>query len=186
MEAGGAARLFALTEEIRAEFPRFRIVRKADSPFQRLIHRALWAVTLGGMRSYLDGYVTTMGQAVYVPAGWDDEDPDHQVVTLRHERVHMRQFARLTFPGMAILYLLLPVPMGLAYARARLEWAAYRETIRATYEIYGPVRIRQPGFREHIIAQFTGPSYGWMWPFRSRIEAWYHAAIAELEQNGAA
>lgn len=183
MQAAGKARLEALLEEIRAEFPRFRIVRKHESRFHRAIHHALAIITAGGMRSYLDGYVTTMGQRVYVPRGWDDQDPDHQVVTLRHERVHMRQFARLTFPGMAILYLLLPVPMGLAYVRARLEWAAYRETMRAAYEIYGPERVAQPEFRERIIRQFTGPSYGWMWPFRRRIEAWYQAALCELEQR---
>ena len=68
--------------------------------------------------------------------------------------------------------------MGLAYFRARFEWAAYAETIRATDEVFG--RQAASGLREHIVNQFTGPSYGWMWPFRRRVERWYDRALASL------
>jgi hypothetical protein len=175
-----AARYEALVERIRAEFPGVRIVRKDRSPLSRAIHVALVAVTLGRMRRFLDGYQTTIGQTIYVTPDWDERPFEDRVITLRHELVHLRQFQTLTFPGMALVYLLLPLPMGLAYGRARLEWEAYRETIRAVAEIRGRDAARAPALRARIVSQFTGPSYGWMWPFRRQVERWYDDAVDEL------
>jgi len=104
---------------------------------------------------------------------------DDRWATMRHEAVHMRQFRRWTRPGMALLYLLLPLPMGLAYFRMRFERAAYEETIRCGFELYGMAHVREH-LREHILEQFTGPSYGWMWPFRRSLERWYDVQIARL------
>jgi hypothetical protein len=178
-----AARYEALLARIRAEFPGFRLVRKDRSRLQRAIHIALVIVTLGGMRRYLDGYQTTIGQTVYVTADWDERPYEDRIITMRHELVHLRQFRRLTLPGMAIVYLLWPVPMGLAYGRARLEWEAYRETLRAVAELRGPEAARDPALRERIISQFTGPSYGWMWPLRRQVERWYDEAVAALAED---
>jgi hypothetical protein len=160
--------------------PRFRIVRKDRSRLHRLIDRVLVVVTFGQMRDYLDSYQTTIGRTVYVTSDWDDWDPDRRYVTLRHEAVHLRQFRKWTLPVMAVLYILLPLPMGLAYARARFEWEAYAETIRAAAEVWGPAVPRGAPYRDHIVEQFTGPSYGWMWPFRSQIERWYDQVLATL------
>jgi len=176
----GDDRLATLLEEMRAEFPRFRVILKHDSRFQRVLHYALVAVTLGRMREYLDGYHTTIGQRIYVTSDWDDRDPDSRFLTLCHERVHMRQFRRFTFPGMTLLYLLIPLPMGAAYFRARFERQAYEETIRATAAVYGREHVAEETFRERIIDQFTGASYGWMWPFRGRLERWYDSVLADL------
>lgn len=165
---------------LQAEIPGFRIVRKDRSRFQRAIHRALVIVTFGRMREYLEGYQTTIGRTIYVTPDWDDRDDDDRYVTLRHEAVHLRQFRRWTLPGMALLYVLLPLPMGLAYFRARFEAAAYAETVRATHEVYGPERARHPALRERILSQFIGPSYGWMWPFRRSLDRWYDRVLAEL------
>ena len=33
---------------------------------------------------------------------------------------------------------------------------------------------------EMVNAQFTGASYGWMWPFRAGLERWYDAILATL------
>jgi hypothetical protein len=132
------------------------------------------------MRSYLDSYHTTIGSTVYVPSGWEEQPSDSRYVILRHELVHLRQFRRLTLPGMAILYLLIPIPMGVSYFRARLEREAYEETIRATAEVFGKEQVRTPAFRERIIRQFTGPSYGWMWPFRQQLERWYDSILERL------
>jgi len=166
--------------ELRAEFPGFRVVKKCDSRLHRSIHWGLFALTLGRMRRYLDSYQTTIGRAVYVTADWDDRDAVERYVTLRHEAVHLRQFRRWTLPGMALLYLLVPLPMGLAYFRYRFEREAYEESIRAAAEVYGPDYPRQAWFRESIIGQFLGPSYGWMWPFRRHLERWYDGVLASL------
>jgi hypothetical protein len=174
----------ALVEALRAEFPRFRIVRKDRSRLHRAIHHALVLVTFGKMRSYLDSFQTTIGFTVYVTADWDDTSADQRYVTLRHEAIHLRQFRRFTLPGMALLYVLLPIPLGLAWFRAYFEKEAYAESIRAAAEVWGPDHPRLPSFRNHIIQQFTGPSYGWMWPFRSSIERWYDRILATVEMPG--
>lgn len=177
-------RLAALLAELAAEFPGFRIVVKPTSRMQRVLHKALVALTLGRNRAYLDGYHTTIGQRVYVTADWDALGRDHRYLVLRHERVHLRQFRRYTLVGMALLYLLVPLPFGLAYFRARFEREAYEETIRGAAELHGADHVRGAPFRDHILDQFTGPSYGWMWPFRRSLERWYDRVLAGLGRTG--
>lgn len=183
--AADTDRYTRLVTEIEREFPGFRMVRKDASYLQRAIHHALVLLTLGGMRRYLHGYQTTMGKTVYVTPDWDERDASERYITLRHERVHLRQFRRYTLLGMSVLYLLLPLPMGLAWFRARLEWEAYEETMRAAVEVYGLAHVCEPGFRERIIEQFVGPSYGWMWPFKRHVHAWYDGALGRLGQVAA-
>jgi len=178
--AGSEARYDALVTALRAEFPRFRIVRKDRSRLHQAIHRGLIILTLGRMRSYLDSFQTTIGATVYVTSDWDDWDADERYVTLRHEAVHLRQFRSFTLPGMAVLYLLVPLPMGLAWFRAYFEKQAYAESIRAAAEVWGPGHPRQPGYRAHVLEQFTGASYGWMWPFRAGLERWYDRVLESL------
>ncbi len=175
------SRYDALVAALGVEIPGFRVVRKDRSRLHRAIHCALFAVTFGRMRSYLDSYQTTIGRTVYVTSDWDDWDDDHRYVTLRHEAVHLRQFRTYTLPGMALLYVLLPLPMGLAYFRARFEMEAYAESIRAAAEVWGADHPRGDAYRRHIIDQFTGPSYGWMWPFRAGVERWYDRVLATLD-----
>ena len=170
----------ALLERLRAEFPRLRIVDKARSPLHRAIHYALYALTLGRMSTYLDDYQTTIGNTIYVTADWDATDPDDRYITLRHEAVHLRQFRAYTLPGMFVLYVLLPVPVGLAWFRAAFEKAAYAESIRATAELRGVAAVRAAAYREHVIGQFLGAAYGWMWPFRAGLERWYDGVLAGL------
>lgn len=171
----------ALVVALRREFPRFRIVRKDRSRLHRAIHYALVGLTLGRMRSYLDSYQTTIGSTLYVTCDWDAIDPDERYVTLRHEAIHLRQFRTFTLPGMALLYLLFPLPMGLAWFRAYFEKEAYAETVRAAAEVWGPEFPRRAAYRRYVIDQFTGASYGWMWPFRASLERWYDGVLASVE-----
>lgn len=169
-----------LLAEIRAEFPRFRLIKKAESRFQRIIHGALVVVTFGQMRAYLDGYQTTIGNRIYVTPDWDERGADERYLILRHERIHLRQFRRFTLPGMAVLYLLLPLPAGLAWFRAKFEMEAYAESIRAGAALHGRDHVAAGPFRDHIVAQFLGPSYGWMWPFRRAVNSWYDSILVSL------
>ena len=57
---------------------------------------------------------------------------------------------------------------------------AYAESIRAAAEVWGPTYPRRPAYRAHILEQFTGASYGWMWPFRAGLERWYDQMLASL------
>jgi hypothetical protein len=167
--------------EIKREFPRFRVVPKRGDALSMLIDRALRAVTLGGQSEYLTRYYTVIFHTLYTPEGWEDTDDMDRVITLRHERVHLRQLRRYTAPGMVFLYLLPILPMGLAYGRARIEWEAYTETIRATAELRGLPAARSQALRRHIIKQFTSGAYGWMWPFEAQIERWYDEAMIQIE-----
>lgn len=167
-----------LLEQIRAEFPRFAIKKKRGSATQRAIHLALAVITLGGQRVYLTRYHTVLFGVLWVPDAWDAMSDDDRYVLLRHERVHLRQRARLGDVAMAFLYLVPFFPIFFAYGRARLEWEAYVETIRATAEVYGveaAATLRGP-----IVARFTGPEYGWMWPFPGAVSRWFDEALADV------
>jgi hypothetical protein len=172
--------LEAFLAEMRAEFPRFVVIEKAKSPLSRAIDLALKVLTLGGQRSYLTHYYTVLGDRLYVPASFSEVDPIDAVVTLRHERIHLRQRRRYTLVGMAAIYLLFPVPLGLAWGRARIEWEAYTETLRATLELRGEAAVRSPRLRERIVSQFTSPAYGWMWPFERAVGRWYDEALEKM------
>ncbi|CAN5442703.1 hypothetical protein BH11MYX1_BH11MYX1_32650 [soil metagenome] len=169
-----------LVAALRDELPGFRIVRKDQSRLHRAIDRALLVVTFGQMRTYLTSYQTTIGKTIYVTSDWDAWPADRRYVTLRHEAVHLQQFRKYTLPVMAVLYILLPLPMGLAYFRTRFEQEAYAETISAAAEVWGPAAPREAAYRARIISQFTGPAYGWMWPFKQGLERWYDQILAGL------
>ncbi len=169
-----------LLEDIRKEFPGFRIVRKDASWFQRAIDRTLRVVTFGAQSVYLTCYQTTIRRTVYVTCDWDDLPAAHRYITMRHEREHLRQFRRYTTPLMAFLYVFGPLPAGLSWFRAHFEKQGYAESIRASAEVYGLAHVLDPGYRAHVIDQFMTGSYGWMWPFRRSLEAWYDGVVTEL------
>lgn len=169
-----------LVEEIRQEFPRFRIVDKRDDGLSRAIDRALKIVTIGGQRGYLTVYHTVIGDTLYVPASWESASDVERAIVLRHERVHLRQRRRYGMPLMAFLYLVPLFPLGLAYGRARIEWEAYEETLRATAELAGLSAARSPELRAQVVRRFTGPDYGWMWPFERQVQRWYDEALRKI------
>src|SRR6187402_3853458 len=158
-----------LLADIQHEFPAFRIIEKRGNFLSECIDIALKIVTLGHQRVYLTAYYTVLGYALYVPESWATLSPVDRVILLRHERVHLRQRRRYGYPLMAFLYLCPFLPLGLAYGRARIEWEAYEETLRATAELCGIEAARSSALRAHIVARFTGPDYGWMWPFERTV-----------------
>jgi hypothetical protein len=185
-ERDGVAKCTSSSEliaEIAREFPGFRLVSKRNSPFSLAIDRALKLVTLGTQRAYLTHYHTVIGTTLYTPDTWPATAELDRVVVLRHERIHLRQRRRYGLPLMAFLYLVPFFPLGLAYGRARLEWEAYEETLRATAELCGLERARSPALRAGIVKRFTGGDYGWMWPFRRQVERWYDRVLADLTRG---
>lgn len=180
-ERGGGPLSDRFVAEIHAEFPKFRIVPKAGNALSAVIDVALRIVTLGAQTSYLTRYHTVLGDTLYVPETWSAMTDIDRVVLLRHERVHLRQRRRYGFPLMTFLYLIPFFPLGLAYGRARLEWEAYAETIRATHELVGEEAAQSKELRAKIVARFTGGDYGWMWPFPHRVERWYDLILEDLK-----
>jgi hypothetical protein len=173
------ARHEQLLGAIRDEFPGFAVVPKRDSALQRVLGLALAAVTLGGQRRYMTHYHTVLFGKLYVPDSWDRMGDDERYVLLRHERVHLRQRRRMGDVTMALAYLLVFFPLFLAWGRARIEWEAYVETIRATAEVQGLPAAR--ALEDEIVRRYTGPDYGWMWPFPRTIRRWFGEVIADLE-----
>lgn len=173
--------LRAFVDEMRDEFPRFRIVPKRGHTLSLLIHHVLRCLTFGAQHEYMTHYHTVLGDTLYVPDAWDQTPCMDRVITLRHERVHLRQRRRYGDVLMAFLYLVPFFPLGLAYGRARIEWEAYAETVRATAELKGLGAARSPELKAHVVRQFTSGAYGWMWPFRTVVESWYDKVLADLE-----
>jgi hypothetical protein len=176
-------RLDALIEEIGQRRRPVRIVKKRAFWHQRAAGRALWLLTFGGQKTYLSHYVTTLGHTIYVPDDFDRWDASKAWEVLRHELVHVAQFERWGILGMVLIYGFFPLPAGLAWGRARLEWEAYRETLRAVAEVQGLAAAYDPAFHEQIVRRFTGPDYGWMWPFPATIRRWIRAALDEIERE---
>jgi hypothetical protein len=79
---------------------------------------------------------------------------------------------------MSFVYLVPFFPLFLAYGRARIEWEAYIETLRATAEVHGVERAE--ALRDSIKQRFVGPDYGWMWPFPRAIDRWFDEAMADI------
>ena len=158
--------------ETKLEFPDFEIIEKKDSTLMKVIDVCLKVITLGQMNKFMTGFITTLGQKVYVTDSWKQGSLIRQSEILRHERVHMRQakkYGRFLF---SFLYLMVPLPAGLAYFRKKFEQEAYEESMRALYEYLGVGAFVHHN-REAIITQFISANYFWMWPFRKNVEAWY-------------
>lgn len=177
------ARHAALLAEIRREFPTFSVVPKKGVLLQSVIGALLFVVTFGGQRHYVTRYHTVLFGTLYVADSWERMGDDERYILLRHERVHLQQRRRMGDLMMALCYLLPFLPIFLAWGRARIEWEAYVETIRATAEVRGLAAAR--GLEEEIVVRFVGPDYGWMWPFPKTIRRWFAEAIADLEAEAA-
>ena len=173
----------ALIAEIQREFPRFRLVAKSDRRLQRAIDVALKVVTLGAQREYLTRYHTVLGDTVYLPTKWADETDEERFVILRHERVHLRQRRRHGSLIFAAIYLFPILPLGLAWGRARIEWEAYAETLRAVAEVKGIGAARDPALHAYLVEQFASGAYGWMWPFPSVIRRWIAEALEQIARE---
>ncbi|HTV18925.1 MAG TPA: hypothetical protein VMG12_09650 [Polyangiaceae bacterium] len=173
----------AFVREILSEFPAFRIVPKAGNAFSRAIDAALRLITFGAQRHYMTRYHTVIGDTLYVPELWKDMTDVARVILLRHERVHLRQRRRYGMVPFALLYLLPIFPLGLAWFRARFEWEAYRETLRATADLRGSSALDDPLLRREIVRRFVSGDYGWMWPFSRTIERWFDQAVNEIRSE---
>jgi hypothetical protein len=150
--------------------------------FWKTLHVLVAIFTLGGNRNFLKGYYTTIGKWIGVPEGWEDRSLAGRIAVLEHELVHVKQCAKcglgnatLGLPLFTILYLLVPLPVGLAYFRWRFEREAYAHGINVRIKIE-PHR-RQDKI-DSAVKQLTTGLYGWTWPFKKSVRAWFEANIA--------
>lgn len=166
-----------LVADIKKEFPNFKLVPKSESTFMKVLAFLLRII---GNKTFMESYITTINTTVYTHAGWDASKESSKAAILRHERVHMRQARKYTFPLYAFLYLLFPLPLGLAWFRAKFEMEAYKESMRATYWLGGLPALQRNTYKEYILSQFLTGVYGWMWPFRHSMEVWYAKTCIDI------
>lgn len=134
-------------------------------------------------RQFMGAYVTTIGRRMWVPVNWELWCDETRERILRHEAVHLRQQRRYGFLLYAFLYLFVPLPLGLAWFRAKLEWEAYSETLRGIAEEKGVGYLRDPGTTSVFLRYFTTGAYGWMWPFPRQVYRWYEKLLDEIQRG---
>lgn len=159
-------------DQTQKEFPDFKIIKKSESPFMKLINTLLLIVTFGQMKLFMTNFYTTIGTTVYVPDSWDESSVEEKLITLRHEKIHMQQSKRLGQIWFSLLYLFLWFPTKYAYFRTQFEQEAYEESMKAIMDYYGADSLRnlKPDF---YIKVFTGPDYVWMWHSEKDIIEWF-------------
>ncbi len=157
-----------------------RIVRK-EGWLWELLHFAVMVVTFGSNRKFLTDYYTTIGHWIGVPEGWEHRPASERFAVLQHEWVHVQQCrwfgfgnATVGLPLFGLFYLLLPLPIGLAYFRYRFERVAYAEGINAAI-------LFAPGDRDWLIGnavkQLTTGRYAWTWPFPWAVRRYFEAHV---------
>ena len=176
-----SARLAALARAIE---PSVRLVTK-DGRFWRWVGWLASIATLGGIsvEVFLRDYATAIGPLQAYPRGWSVERVER---TLVHEARHTRQ-ARwcglgihpwLGLPLFGLLYLALPLPSGLAFARFLFELdadrAAWRHAI-ASGASPDWVRARANEFAGRVCSGHYG------WPLPRRLgRAWFARSAARV------
>lgn len=166
----------------KSEFPGFVIIQKRDSFMMKAIDVILRGITFGKMKNFMTGFITTIGQKVYVPETWDYYDTVDKLEIIRHERVHMRQARKYGRVLFSIMYLFLPLPGGLAYFRKKFEMEAYEESLRTMHRYLGPSALNNMQ-KKFIVSQFTSASYFWMWPFQKSVEQWYDSTVEKIKSG---
>lgn len=170
----------SLVGDVRAEFPKFKIIKKSDSRFMSVLGFLLKLITAWRNTSFMSSFTTTIGYTVYVGDNWTGKAPSDRIRTLRHERIHMRQRRERGAFIFGFLYLFAWFPIGLAKWRRDFEMEAYEETMRAVVEQRGYQFILHKDFRDHIVNQFLSANYFWAWHSRKDVEAWYHDACVRI------
>lgn len=174
----------ALQEEIRAEFPDFKVAEKGSSWMMKAINVFLMAITFGQMKAFMTSFITTIGTTVYVPDGWEQHSSvEGRLGVLRHERVHMRQARKWSRPVFSLAYLMLPFPTVFALCRRKFEQEAYEESLRALQEYHGDAVLRDPAVKARMVAHFTSAEYFWTWPWNASISKWYDDTVERLLQK---
>lgn len=148
-----------------------RLVTKEGYWVWRLVGWVLGLFSAEARRRFMQDFATTVGPVVALPDGWSARVAGG---VLLHELQHVRQFNALGckihpwagVPLMGLLYLLLPLPVGLAYFRYRLELDAERArwTVALALGAWTADKARLDA--QQFADIVAGGSYAWAWPRR--------------------
>ena len=178
-------RLAALAREIE---PSVRLQSK-DGRLWRALASLAAAATLGGIsrRVFLEHYATALGPLHGYPAAWSAERVESLLV---HEARHTRQ-ARwcglglhpwLGLPLFALLYLAIPLPMGLGLGRVLFELDADRAAWRHALRRGAPPDAIRARARE-VAARVCSGHYGWPLPRRAGVALFAAAAERAIDAH---
>ena len=165
---------------IEAEFPAFELREKSESRFMKFLDILLRIITFNRMKRFMDGFVTTVGETVYVPVDWEERDYTSRAVTMRHEAVHIRQKQKWGAVWFTVKYLIWPLPTLFAWGRYSIEREAYAESLRAWSDFGRLDIIKSSEYRAHTVGHFMGASYFWAWPWRKSVENWYDTTVDRI------
>jgi len=171
-----------ILDETKLEFTDFEILPKNKSVLMKTIDVALKIITFGQMKNFMTGFITTIGNKVYVPDVWDNNTLTSKAEIIRHERIHMRQAKRYGRFLFSLLYLALPLPTVFAYFRKKFEQEAYEESLKALYEYHGE-SVFTPRLKNFFISHFVSANYFWMWPFQKNLESWYDGVVSKIKSG---
>lgn len=160
---------------------------KASKWYWRAAGTLLTIISFGKI-DFMNRFFSTFGNRVGTTPSWEAMWAGTKYEILLHELEHMRQkkvlgLGNIWF-GMIVMgfaYLFLPFPIGLAWCRAYFEKKGYEQSIRALIQVSGLFYARAA--KENIVRNFTGPSYLFMWPFKSSIERWFDEAVERIYQE---
>lgn len=156
---------------IKKHLPGFEIRFKDQSRFQRFIG---WLLKPFNPR-YMSGYITTMFGKVYFPSQefFDSRLPSSNYRVLRHEFIHLMDAKRFPFWFELSYLFLLPAVFTM---RSYWELRGYTQDLLCTYEEFETI---PDASLDWITAQFTGPWYLWMWPFKKKVRE----ALVEIKEK---
>lgn len=140
--------------------------------FWKLLNYLTIAITFGKNTTFLLA-ITTIGKTIAVPRHWDLYSSQTKLEILVHELVHVAQYKRLTVPGFFFIYLLFPLPIGLAFFRYKLE----REAYAAEFRVAVAAGADREALIDDVVEQMAGPGYTWAWPFRKSVRAYFEKAV---------
>lgn len=156
--------------------------------FWTVLNWIVVVVSFGKNRRFLLNYYTTIGPVVGIPRGLTPANASESV--LIHEWHHVKQCrmfgfgsAWLGLPMFGLMYIFLPLPIGLAWWRYYFEREAYAIGINHRLETTkgllpsGKSKLRED-LIAHAVAQLTGADYAWTWPFKKSVRKWFEGHVA--------
>jgi hypothetical protein len=200
MEEKYKERREALVEYVESQG--VRNVLKEESLFMRLIGKILFF-----NRSFMTGFITTIGQTIYwTKDSWESDSAVCNV--LPHEFTHAMDFRRMGLIPAALLYLfpqnLALISLGAfgAFYDSRFLWCLLALISLAPWPSWGRKYMEMRGFAVQvagmlwsdpdrkidemppwILKNFTGPNYYWMWPFSKSLQTQFKQWLTWIEDG---
>lgn len=161
------------------------VLEKKSAKWYWKVTGILVAIITFGKVDFMGHFFSTFVNRVGVPASWDNMYVGAKYEILLHEVEHMKQYKRAGFGniwlGFIIAgfgYLFLPLPLGLAWVRTKMEMGGYAQSIRAVIQVYGVNAARADKAR--IVGHFTSITYFFMWPFKGYMNKWYDETVERI------